>query len=190
MTARYRLDPSHSHFTVQAFATGMLSFMGHNPTFAVTGFAGEIELAPAAPTDGMAVRLTVRADSLQLMDKVSASDRRQIEETMWRETLEVAAYPEIAFESMEVTVGPRTGDEMPVRIVGRMMLHGVARPQQIDARLTLYSDGVRLAAEFALPQSEYRIRPVVALGGTIKLKDALKVSFDLVAWKEEGQARP
>jgi hypothetical protein len=43
-----------------------------------------------------------------------------------------------------------------------------------------------LAGEFALPQSEYRLRPVVALGGTIKLKDPLKVSFDLVAWKEEG----
>jgi hypothetical protein len=73
---------------------------------------------------------------------------------------------------------------MPVRITGRMMLHGIDRMQQIDARLTLYSDGVRLAGEFALPQSEYQLRPVVALGGTIKLKDALKVSFDLVAWKE------
>ncbi len=179
MTARYLLDPTHSRFTVQAF-------LGHNPTFAVNGFAGEVLINPDAPPEGASVRITVRADSLQLMDKVSASDRRQIEETMGRETLEVAAYPEIAFESTEVAVGPRTGDEMPVRIVGQMMLHGVARLQQIDARLTLYSDGVRLAGEFALPQSEYRIRPVVALGGTIKLKDALKASFDLVAWKDEG----
>src|SRR5665213_3851837 len=185
MTARYRLDPSHSRFTVQAFATGMLSFMGHNPTFAVTGFAGEVLFNPNAPAEGASVRLTVQADSLQLLDKVSASDRRQIEETMRKETLEVAVYPEIAFESTEVAVGQRSGDEMPVRIAGRMTLHGIDRRQQIDGRLTLYSDGVRLAGEFALPQSEHHIRPVVALGGTIKLKDALKVSFDLVAWKEE-----
>jgi polyisoprenoid-binding protein YceI len=184
MTARYRLDPTHSRFTVQAFAAGMLSFLGHNPTFAVTGFVGEVMLDPAVPTEGASVRITVRADSLQLMDKVSASDCGQIEETMWKETLEAAAYPEIAFESTEFAVGPRTGDEMPVRIAGRMTLHGVARLQQTDGRLTLYSDGVRLAGEFALPQSSYHIRPVVALGGTIKLKDALKVSFDLVAWKE------
>jgi polyisoprenoid-binding protein YceI len=164
----------------------MLSFLGHNATFAVAGFVGELMLDPAAPGDGVSVRITVRADSLQLMDKVSASDRRQIEEAMWRETLEVAAYPEITFESTEVAVGPRTGDEMPVRIMGRMTLHGVVRQQQIDARLTLYSDGVRFAGEFALPQSEYHIRPVIALGGTIKLKDALKVSVDVVAWKEEG----
>jgi polyisoprenoid-binding protein YceI len=184
--ARYRFDPTHSRFTVQAFAAGMLSFLGHNPTFAVTGFVGELMLDPASPADGVSVRLTVRADSLQLMDKVSASDRRQIEETMWRETLEVAAHPEIAFESTEVAVGPRTGDEMPVRIMGRMTLHGLAGTHLIDARLTLYSDGVRLAGEFVLPQSACQIQPVVALGGTIKLKDALEVSFDLVAWKEEG----
>jgi polyisoprenoid-binding protein YceI len=186
MTARYRLDPTHSRFTVQAFAAGMLSFLGHNPTFAVTGFAGEVTFDAAVPAEDASIRITVRADSLQLMDKVSATDRRQIEETMRGETLEVGAYPEIAFESSEIAVGPRSGDEVPVRILGQMTLHGVVRPQQIDARLTLYSDGVRLAGEFALSQSAHHLRPVVALGGTLKLKDSLKVSFDLVAWKENG----
>ena len=59
MTARYLLDPTHSRFTVQAFAAGMLSFLGHNPTFAVTGFAGEVTLDPAAPGEQASVRLTV-----------------------------------------------------------------------------------------------------------------------------------
>ena len=95
------------------------------------------------------------------MDKVSNADRRQIEDTMRQETLEVATYPEIAFESTEIAVGPRSGDEMPVRITGRMTLHGVAQPQRFDGRLTLYSDGVRLAGEFALPQAAYQLRPVV-----------------------------
>ena len=113
MTVRYRLDPAQSRFTVQSFAAGMLSFLGHNPTFAVSGFVGEMKFDLASPGEGASVRLTVRADSLQLMDKVSPSDRRQIEDTMRKETLEVAAFPEIAFESTEVAVGPRTGDEMP-----------------------------------------------------------------------------
>ncbi len=42
MTARYRLDPGQSRFTVQAFATGLLSFLGHSPTFAVRDFAGAV----------------------------------------------------------------------------------------------------------------------------------------------------
>ena len=185
MTARYRLDPTHSQFTVQAFAAGMLSFLGHNPTFAVRDFQGEVRLDPATAADAW-LRVVVRADSLQLMDKVSDGDRRQIETAMWGETLETAAYPEIAFESTEIAVGTPSGDNRPVHVTGRMSLHGVTQPAQFDAVLTLYTDGVRLAGEFLLKQSDYRLRPVVALGGTLRLKDPLRVVFNVVGWKEEG----
>ncbi len=185
MPAHYLLDPAHSRFTVQAFAAGMLSFLGHNPTFAVREFQGEVRFDPAAPESAW-LRVAVKADSLQLVDNVSAGDRRQIEDTMRRETLETAAHPEIVFESNEIAVGPASGDERPVRIMGRMSLHDVTQPLQIDARLTLYTDGVRLAGEFLLSQSEYRLRPVVALGGTLRLKDPVRVSFDVIGWKREG----
>jgi len=39
---RYRIDARRSEFTVQAFSEGMLSFMGHNPTFAVRRYGGEV----------------------------------------------------------------------------------------------------------------------------------------------------
>ena len=187
MTARYRLDPANSRFTVQAFAAGMLSFLGHNPTFAVGNWAGEVRLDPAT-AEGAWLRVTARAESLTLLDKVSAGDRRQIEETMWRDALETAAFPEITFESTEVAAGTAAGDERPLRIAGHMSLHGVVRPQQIDARLTVYTDGARLTGEFPLSQSEYRMRPVVALGGTLKLKDLLRVVFNVVGWKVDGGA--
>ena len=130
--------------------------------------------------------MTVQAASLQLTDNVSASDRRQIEDQMRGEALETTAYPEITFESTEVAAGPPSGDERPVRIAGRMTLHGVTQPFQIDAALTLYTDGVRLVGEFLLRQSDFRLRPVVALGGTLRLKDAVRVCFNVVGWKEEG----
>ena len=44
MMTRYRLDPGQSRFTVQAFATGMLSFLAHSPTFAVRAFRGDVEI--------------------------------------------------------------------------------------------------------------------------------------------------
>ena len=185
MTTRYRLDPAQSRFTVQAFAAGLLSFLGHNPTFAVRHFSGEVCFDPTAPV-AASVRVTVRADSLQLEDKVSAADRRQIEGAMRSESLETARYPEVVFESAEVRAGARSGDDWPVQIAGRLTLHGATRPARIDARLTLYSDGVRLAGEFSLSQSEFGLRPVVALGGTLRLKDAVKGSFSIVGWKEPG----
>ena len=42
---RYRIDAGRGSFTVQAFAEGMLSFMGHNPTFAVRKYGGEIQFS-------------------------------------------------------------------------------------------------------------------------------------------------
>ena len=87
---------------MQAFAAGLLSFLGHNPTFAVRDFSGEVCFDPAAP-EAASIRVTVRADSLELVDKVSAggppADRgRDARRRRWKR----AAYPEIAFDSTEV----------------------------------------------------------------------------------------
>jgi hypothetical protein len=38
---------------------------------------------------------------------------------------------------------------------------------------------------FSLKQTDYRIKLVAVAGGTIKVKDELKFSFDIVARKQE-----
>jgi hypothetical protein len=48
---RYTLDPASSRFTVQAFATGLLSALGHSPTFAVREFTGEWRFTPETFAD-------------------------------------------------------------------------------------------------------------------------------------------
>ena len=62
-TLRYALDKSSSKFTVQAFAAGMLSAMGHSPTFAVRDFSGEAAVDPDAPAQA-SLNLKIRASSL------------------------------------------------------------------------------------------------------------------------------
>ena len=42
--SQYLLDKGASRFTVRAFAGGMLSAMGHNPTIAVRDFTGEVNV--------------------------------------------------------------------------------------------------------------------------------------------------
>jgi polyisoprenoid-binding protein YceI len=185
MPARYRLDPGHGRLTVQAFATGLLSFLGHSPTFAARDFGGEVRFDPATP-EGVALDLTVRADSLALVDNVRPADREDIEGRMRREVLETGAYPEISFHAGEVSAGTADGNRYRVRLAGRLSLHGVTNPHVVDVEVQLYEDGLRLAGECPLRLSDYRIRPVTALGGAIRLRDQLRVSFDLVAWKEGG----
>jgi polyisoprenoid-binding protein YceI len=185
MTARYRLDPGHGRFTVQAFATGMLSFMGHNPTFAVRDYRGEMRFDPASP-DGTAVEVAVRADSLELLDKVRPADRDEIEGRMRREVLETSAYPEIRYEASEALSGSARDHQYQVRLGGALTLLGVTARHAVDLAVHLYNDGARVGGETGLRLSEFGIRPVTALAGTLRLRDEVRVSFDLVAWKEES----
>jgi polyisoprenoid-binding protein YceI len=183
MTVRYRFDPGYGRFTVQAFASGLLSFLGHSPTFAVRDFAGGMGFA-----DGFAgawLELTVKADSLELLDAVRPGDRVEIEGRMRREVLETAAYPEIGFRGTDLSAGQISVGRYRLRIEGPLSLHGVTNLHQVDAQLLIYEDGIRLSGEFPLRPSDYRIRPVSALGGAIRLKDYLQVSFDLVGLKED-----
>jgi polyisoprenoid-binding protein YceI len=181
MAARYQFDPGTSRFTVQAFASGILSFLGHSPTFAVRDFAGAIRIENAAVKE---LELTVKANSLELLDKVKAADRDDIESRMRSEVLETAIFPQISFRAGNVSTEPVTRGRYKVRIAGQLSLHGVTNPCSLDAELVVFDDGVRLRGESWLRMSEYRIRPVTALAGAIKLKDELRVWFDLAALAE------
>jgi polyisoprenoid-binding protein YceI len=181
MTKRYRFDAGESRYTVQAFATGMLSFLGHSPTFAVRDFSGEVTVEGSNVTD---VRLTILAGSLRLTDEVSARDRDEIEGTMFREVLEAARFPEIAYAADEVTTEAVARGRYQLRIAGRLTLRGVVQPRPLDAELLVFDDGIRLRGEVPLRLSEYGIKPVTALGGTIRLKDEVKVTFDLASLPE------
>src|SRR5689334_15027491 len=101
MADAFGIEPRESRFTVQAFATGALSFFGHSPTFAVRDFAGVIRF-DGGEIRRMRLELKVQADSLELEDKVGANDRRDIEGRMRTEVLETAANPEVSFQAAEV----------------------------------------------------------------------------------------
>jgi hypothetical protein len=44
---------------------------------------------------------------------------------------------------------------------------------------------LRISGNFPLSQSEYGIKPFSAAGGTLRLKDEVKFSFELVARQQE-----
>ena len=179
---RYRIEPGRSRFTVQAFAAGLLSAFAHSPTFAVRDYRGEVRLGATA--QGLELDLTINPDSLDLEDRVKDSDRREIEGRMRGEVLETSAYREIEYHGRAVRA--ETIDQGRYRLVigGDLRLHGVTRPHQLDAELVVFGDGLRLGGVDRLRMSEHGIGPVTALGGTIKLKDELTITFDLAALPE------
>jgi polyisoprenoid-binding protein YceI len=180
---RYKIDPDRSRFTVQAFAAGLLSAFAHSPTFAVRKYTGEVLLGDAVET--LEVELTVDPTSLDLQDRVSASDRREIESRMWGEVLETSRYPEIKYRGRVNRANPIGQGRYQLLIGGDLSLHGGIRNQQFDAELIVFGDGLRLGGGCTLRISEFGIKPVAALGGTIKLKDEVKLAFDLAAIPEQ-----
>jgi len=183
MSKRLRVDAEQSRFTVQAFATGVLSFLGHNPTFGVREFSGHIAF-DSDSVSSMRLSLIVNAASLQLLDDVQPADRAEIECRMQADVLDVASFPEIRFESGGASTTPIEKGRHPVEIDGRLTLHGVGRPHCINAELVFTEDGVRIRGETTLRMSDFEIKPVSALGGTIRLRDELKLRFDIAAHLE------
>src|SRR5689334_20654697 len=179
----YRIEARRSRFVVRAFATGLLSAFGHSPTVAIRDFTGEVQFSPTHPEES-SLRLRIKADSLEVTDEVSDKDRREIERQMREEVLETARYPEIVFESTRVAADKVTEGQYRVQITGNLSLHGITRECPINAQMIASEDMLRANGEFPIRQSDFGIKPVSAVGGTIKLKDELKFSFDIVARRQ------
>ncbi len=175
---RFRVDPQASKLTVRAFAGGALSAMGHNPTFAVRDFSGEVEFDADAPASS-SLRLVVKASTLALTDNVSDKDRQEIERATRDEVLEVAKFPEITYDcpGSKVTAAGAT----QLTLAGELTLHGGTRTQTVRVRVFPMGATLRGQGEASVRLSEYGIRPVSVAGGMLKVKDEVKLTYDIVA---------
>lgn len=180
---RYRIDAGRSRFIVQGMAEGMLSMFGHDPVIAIQGFGGDVRCVPDTLEDA-SLLLLVQAGSLAVVNRVSDKDRREMERGMREDVLEIARYPEIVFMSAKIAAQRAAEGQYRVRIDGNLSLHGVTRAHRIEADVWVNDDSLRAQGEFPLRQTDYNIKPVSAVGGTLKVKDELRLSFDIVASKQ------
>jgi polyisoprenoid-binding protein YceI len=181
---RYVLDARASKFTVQAFATGILSAMGHNPTIGIRKFSGEVSFDRETP-QASGFRLSIDATSLSVQDDISDKDRREIERLMNEQVLETARYREMVYDSPVVSI-TRLGDALfSAGLDGRLSLHGVVHSEPVTARIAVFGTMLRASGEFTLNQADYEIKPVSVAGGALKVKDELKVCFEMVAREQQ-----
>jgi polyisoprenoid-binding protein YceI len=180
VAARYVLDVGMSRLQVRAFATGLLSGFGHNPTFAVRDFKGEMRIPPSGLEDA-SIQLRIAKGSLEVTGDIKDKDRRDIERVMKDDVLETERYPEIVFESSSVSADKTGETQYRVRLNGELSLHGVTRSQEVNGYLTMGEDQLKAYGNFSLLQTDYGIRLVSFAGGALKVKDELKFTFDLLA---------
>lgn len=182
-TAGYEISAGISRITVRAFATGILSAMGHNPVISARDFSGVVRLAEG--TRGHAeLHIAVKAAALSVENDVSDKDRREIERQMKEEVLETTRFPEIVCDCSEIA-GTLAGEgPFDVAVRGNIGLHGVTRAESIAARVSVQGDMLRASGEFTVRQTDYGIKLVSALGGALKVRDEVKIVFDIVARKQ------
>lgn len=184
-TVRHVIDARAGTLVVQAFATGLLSAFAHNPKIAVRNFEGNVDLAAGAtPVAGARMRLRIQADSLEVIEEMSSKDRDEIQRRMREEVFDVDSFPEIVYECSKISASGG-GDRYWVALQGELTMHGITRPVPVSTKVSVNGNSLRASGEFTLRQSDFRIPLITAAAGTIRVKDEVKCTFDIVARRQE-----
>jgi polyisoprenoid-binding protein YceI len=183
-TVKFLIDQTASRFTVQAFATGLLSAFGHDPTIGIRDFTGELQFVPGT-YEKAHLSVTLHTANLETLGEMKRDDRQKLEKAMYQDILEVQRFPDAQFESEEIAVRKLGGDLLWARAGGNLTFHGVTQPLNLDAHITDMGAMLRMSGEFSLRQSDFDIKPFSFAGGALRLKDELKFKFEFVARKEE-----
>ncbi len=181
-TVRYAVDPNSSKFVVRVTAGGWMSAFGHNPEIAIRRFSGDLWVDPAA-IERSSVTLRIDSASLEVTSRASDKDRLEINRIMHEEVLNSPGYPEIVFESSQITASSGGEGRYWVALSGELTLRGITHGQKVSASVVLAAAGVRATGEFFVRQTDFDIKPISVLGGGLVVKDELKFSFDILARK-------
>jgi polyisoprenoid-binding protein YceI len=177
---RYAIDRAASRFTVRATATGLLSPFGHSPTIAIRDYDGAVQFIPGTYEKAF-VQVTVKPETMEPVDEMKREDREKMTQLMRHEMLEVERFPSVVYESKSVQVQKLGDNLLQVNVSGELTLHGTTQRHSFDARVMELGTMLRISGTFALRQSDYGIKPVSFAAGTLRLKDELKFTFDIVA---------
>src|SRR5437660_11216543 len=163
------IDPQKSSITVRVFKAGVFSAFGHEHEISAPMQQGSFKENPAS------VELTVDARRMRVMDKgISEKDRAEIQQTMLGpKVLDSEKFPTIRFRSTRVELL----GEGKWSLLGDLTIHGETRP--VKVRVEGENGHYRGAAE--LKQKDRAITPVTVGGGAVKVKNELRIEFDIVS---------
>ena len=164
------IDAAQSKLTVYVYKSGL--FSGFADDHVVDAPIANGTLSDAAP---LAVSIEVRAGDLRVHDPgLSGSKRADAQARMiGPEVLDTQKFPSIAFASTMVeAVGADRWN-----VSGRLTIHGQTRPVVFLATRA----GGRYRGAVTIKQRDFGITPISIAGGTVKVKDELKIEFDIVA---------
>lgn len=170
------IDLHRSTVTVQVFRGGVFSFAGDNHTIQAPIASGRVD------ESGQVVTLEIDAHQMKVLDpKLPAEKRAEVQQRMLGpEVLDTAKYPRIVFQS---TSASRHGEEVLVH--GNLDLHGHREP--VEVRAVAKNGSYRGFA--SIRQTRFGIQPVKVAGGTVRVKDEVRIDFTIFPSEPSPKAR-
>jgi polyisoprenoid-binding protein YceI len=164
---QHAIDTQKSVMTVRVYKAGAFSAFAHDHEIAAPIAGG------SADTAARHVELRTNAGALRVSDKKgSEKDHDEIQQTMLGpEVLDAKRYPEIVFRS--TSVEPAGQGSWSVH--GTLALHGQTRPVTV----TVSEKAGHYVGSSLLKQTDFGIKPVKIAGGAVRVKDEIRIEFDV-----------
>lgn len=163
------IDTQRSTVTVRVFKAGLFRAFADDHLIQAPLTEGSLDDS-ATPH----VQLVIDARRLRVVDPgLSAKDRQAVQTRMLGpEVLDVNRFQWISFHS--VAIQRLDGGGWLVR--GELELHGRIHPVLVN----VIPEKTHYKGSVTLRQSDFGIVPISIAGGTVKVKDEVKVDFDIV----------
>jgi polyisoprenoid-binding protein YceI len=163
------IDSAHSSLKVRVFKSGLFSALAHDHEIEAPIAAGTVRMG-----DNPSVTLEVHARELRVLDPdASANTRADVQKTMeGSDVLDVNRFPEISFQSTEI----QKKEEQHWTVRGNLTLHG--RTFAVDVDVVLRDGHFQGSAQ--LKQHDFGMTPISIGGGTVKVKDEVRIEFTIV----------
>ena len=179
-TVTYNLDASQSKFMAHANRSGLLWFKGHSHHLEAKDFSGQVEITPGTITPA-SLRLVVKAASLHETGAVFTEPQKQIINKELRDiVLHPDQYPDITFQSTNVTAKNVGAGRYEVKIDGNLTLHGTTRRIRIPAVVTLSGNELRAVGKFDIERDDFKVKATSAFHGLVRVSNDVDFEFDIV----------
>lgn len=162
------VDIQKSTLTVRVYKTGFFSAFAHDHEISAPIDSGSFT------EENPSVDIAITASKLKVLDKESSdSEKEKIQTRMLGpEVLDTAQHKEIRFKSTQVQ---SVGQGM-WQVTGDLTLHGQTHP--VAFRVQKVNGRYQGVAE--VKQSDFGISPISIAGGGVKVKDIVRIEFDIV----------
>jgi len=163
------IDPRRSTVTVHVFKSGLFRAFADDHVIEAPFAEGSLDDS-ATPT----VHITIDVRGMRVLDpSLSPKDRREVQTRMLGpEVLDGDRFPHIRFRSVEIQR----------RNAGRWSVRGELEvpAQPPPPTPNVLQEQHHYKGSTSLKQSDFGITPISIAGGTVKVKDEIKIDFDIV----------